>query len=607
MSTHNLVQLSVTLRVMGPVLTAGSAFATWGMDVAFYRNWKGKYAIPGSHVRGKLREAMTLLPAPHRGTPWSLEEWFGKESGMGSDPYAPARGKLKVMDFVLKRAPERQANQPLTRIRIQHERLSVEKGALWMMESPIKPNDTSEWEGTIEFFCDPNLTDACVEQLKRAFTLIANIGAEKTSGFGRLIGISFSLTQTDLLSFGKTSSFDTNPSGDGLKLAIAPQEPLFIGGIRRTENVFESEPIIPGAVLKGALAAGLNRIAGNGNLNSPITSDNSAVKACFPNLAAHFSDLIFLHAIPSLKEHTRSEAIPLSGAAYGGRYREVTFLKDEEIYADGTTPVAFQIDWKGPPDNLPESYRLPPLEYHSTTRTAIDPLTRKAEESKLYTMWMIKPMARSEGSLRQVYWNTEVRIPPRLAPEERAEITEELVRALPLALRYLGKRQCLVQISAMPKIKDMAPYVPDEFAIVLQTPAIIIDPEVMAKEAKEIFNDSALLHNQYQKFWEEILGHGVVLKRFFAAQELRGGYVGMRYGNGTYRPFYLTSAGSTFVLDASEAEKKEEVKQRVAQFLDEGMPLPKWVHEAFGEPLWQHCPYLRENGYGEIKIKTKEQ
>ena len=600
------VRLQVTLHICGPILTAGSTLATWGMDICFYRDWKGRLAIPGSHVRGKLREAMTDLISVTGYSGLTPEDWFGKESGDDKGSYLPCRGILKVTDFLCECERTDTAGNVIDRIRIDPYRNCVETGALVMLESPFRPEEPVTWTGYVEFFSEETGIDDYVDQLKKAFLFITAIGAEKTVGFGRLEKVSFGTPEITSM---KPAGCKIAGSADihSLSISIAPEEPLFIGGTRRAENVFESETVIPGAVMKGAFASGLNRLAGMSDLNSPINQANSGVNALFPAISKAFTQITFLHARPDRKKFHRPHTIPLSGVTFGGNYEEWTFETDDNIYERDGNPVCFQVDWKGLPQNLPDKYKAPDLEYHPVTRTAIDPHTRKADESKLYSLHMVKPVirGREKGQWEQIYWNSEILLPDSILPADKEELLKELLKAHHIALCYIGKRQSRVRLDHK-MIKDVQPRIETgaEFAIVLQTPAIMSDPNIIAENSnKEVYDDSKILRDEYEIYWKEALGDGITLKSFFAAQELKGGYLVMRYGKMGYRPFYLTAAGSSFIFCVRD---KTALQGALPTLLKNGLPLPEWAKKYYGEPFWKNCPFIRENGYGEIKIAVKE-
>ncbi|WP_435548579.1 RAMP superfamily CRISPR-associated protein [Desulfobacterium sp. N47] len=600
--TCKLIQLPVTLTVKGPVLTVGFTTSGWGLDTTFYRNWEGKFALSGTHIRGKLKEAMreiiTLSPAGKQ----SCKDLFGAESrneqnNMGL--YSPLRGMLKISDFINDVVS---TGNVRTRIRIEPERRTAQEGAVIISESPFLSGEYTEWHGTVELFASDAEKIGILEQVKQAFHFIHAVGADKTVGYGRVAKVQFG----DSIETEQDEPQQTGIPKMGFKLSLVPTEPFMIGGIRQADNVFVSESIIPGSIIKGSFAAGLNRIAGNTDITTPIDDNNSTVRMNWPLLARYFSDLRFLQAIPSEKKNSRPYIKPLSGVQYGGTYRNIAFDNEDSCYAKGKTPVAFQIDWKSDPDDLPKKYCQPDLLRHPVTRTAINSETRKADDSQLYSFHMVAPKKmeidkKQNKSWKDIYWNGGILFPNNISDTDKAELTKELHSVHQLALRYLGKRQSVFLSELSP---DFKPFDQNKlgyatcFAITLQAPAIIINPEDMARQAQAVFDDREILNDLYCVYWKQVFNDTADFIRFFARQELQGGYLGMRFQKNGYRPFYLTSAGSIFVFQIKDKTKLTEILNRLDQY---GLDLPAWSKQA-GEPTWKSCPFVSENGFGEIRI-----
>ena len=591
--TFTWVQQPVELIIQGPVLTAGETFSSWGTDSSFYRDFNGRLALPGSHVRGKLREALKDVLSLEGISEDFLARWFGKESNKDTgipDAYSPHRGVLKITDFLI---PKEAAplDQVLTRIRIEPETGVVSQGALMAFETPFSSGKETHWHGFVEFFSAPEEIGMTLEYLKKAFCFISALGREKTIGFGRLTKVVFGE---------KIQSLPESPLAEeyiypGLKIAIKPEEAFMIGGVRHNQNVFKSDAVISGKVIKGAFATGLNRIAGNDNLSLIIDGNNKKVSALYPELAEYFGELVINHAIPCLEEYNRPCTIPLSVVKYGDRHEDVTFLSPEDIFSENEQPVTFQVDWKKTPDSIPKKYILPDLEYFPVTRTAIEYETRRADEGKLYSFHMIKPFINEST---QVCWNSRIIFPQGLEPAKHLALAGQIRAAFPLALKYLGKRQSRVTVMNCPE-KGPAPdyhITPgSRFAVILQTQALMINPESMAECAQPCFDDRDSLHRLYQEFWDTVWGADTVkLSHFYATQELQGGYLGVRFNPKQYSPFYLTSKGSVFVFKACS----EKINILLNKILRSGLPLPGWV----GEPKGPRHPFAPQNGFGEIKI-----
>lgn len=54
---------TITLGIKGPFICSATAPAGWGIDATFDRDYLGRPYIDRSHIKGKLREALTELGA----------------------------------------------------------------------------------------------------------------------------------------------------------------------------------------------------------------------------------------------------------------------------------------------------------------------------------------------------------------------------------------------------------------------------------------------------------------------------------------------------------------------------------------------------------------
>jgi len=70
-----------------------------------------------------------------------------------------------------------------------------------------------------------------------------------------------------------------------------------------------------------------------------------------------------------------------------------------------------------------------------------------------------------------------------------------------------------------------------------------------------------------------------------------------------YYPYVLTEAGSVFVLELQSPLADEALNR----FVENGLSLPSQIIALFPEEEdhyehWKNCPYVPENGYGEIIV-----
>jgi hypothetical protein len=144
--------------------------------------------------------------------------------------------------------------------------------------------------------------------------------------------------------------------------------------------------------------------------------------------------------------------------------------------------------------------------------------------------------------------------------------------------------------------------------ITLQSDAILLAPGRV--RALSPWED---LHGLYAEFWRELSSGALELDDFFAHQDFEGGYRYHRYlgsaekaskPNG-YRPYYLTKAGSVFKLKVLDPQA---AALQLAGWRARGLPLPAWAQAEYGASAgdrWRKCPFVPENGYGEIAVNLE--
>ena len=68
-----------------------------------------------------------------------------------------------------------------------------------------------------------------------------------------------------------------------------------------------------------------------------------------------------------------------------------------------------------------------------------------------------------------------------------------------------------------------------------------------------------------------------------------------------YYPYVLTEAGSVFILRAHSQEITL-ARERLEYLEQHGLPHPDGIKRTRPDELWRDCPFVPENGYGEICI-----
>ncbi|NTW88863.1 MAG: hypothetical protein HGB26_07020, partial [Desulfobulbaceae bacterium] len=474
---------------------------------------------------------------------------------------------------------------------------------LQIIENCFKTGEIVFWCGVISFFSQSEEATLIAKYLTLGLKWITALGGSKGSGFGRLESVTTELHKTD---FSLQQKNDISGLSDGISLHLEFIDDLLIGGITRGTNFIESETVIPGGVIKGSLGRFLNQLCDTVPDTKAISLGNSNVASRFPVLAKYFSVLQFSHAFPVYTaQELRPVIIPFSAVQTSSgegldAYYDVALLEKPSLDINNKAPE-FQVNWKNT-GNLLGYFGWASCEIINKTRTAIDPKTRRAKDESLYTFQYLTPLkAGSENE--KIKWIANLRF-PSLEPPEQEELSAEFIKAIHQGWNVLGKRDSrfrftvygrLAQDTLLPQSE--AVFDEDIAVVVLQTDALMFDGKAIAAN-----HQKPDLQSIYNDYWEKITEHSCELSRFFARQKFSGGYLAKRYKlYHHYYPFILTEAGSVFVLKINNKEKAEQILQR---FQKQGLPLPATITQRVPENRehWELCPFVPENGYGEIRI-----
>ena len=398
-------------------------------------------------------------------------------------------------------------------------------------------------------------------------------------------------------------------NGEAFHLRIIAQEPIAVGGIqKRRTNFAETEKIIPGGAIKGALTASLNRAHGFPATKMLSKKDAGAYQG-FEKLVEYFSLIRITHAFPALTGKPRAVRKPLSAVRIIDNQELDVALSSQAFPIQGECAPTYFIDWKEPKQ---EYFGAAVPEEILMTHTEIDDQSRRSLAGNLFTESYLCPID-SDG--RTVEWICNVDFWSIEDPNERKQAALQFSKAIQLYLDGLGRESRQVELSvlegyAIPAMESKDWNQGDLVLLTLQSDALMLDPQ--AVRTLEPWQD---LYDLYAKFWEEISGQSkstpcMKLVDFFAHQSFKGGYLYHRYLGAAerkqkpnqYRPYYLTKAGSLFKLQITDTQKARECLTRWAQ---RGLDLPEWAKQEYGQyerALWQNCPFVRENGYGEVAI-----
>jgi hypothetical protein len=588
------INLNVTLTLQGPILTQSSSPGEFGIDAPMARTKDGKPYLPETLVIGRLRQSLNELSEATSGSFIKKEEIYdllGPEPDKKKSGVEPERKRLQITDFM---ATSQGGNDTLYRIRMDKERGAVATGAYLVIDSPFAPGDKVSFMGTISYILPDGEKDTVRDKIEKGLLWTTSFGAQRTIGFGRLIDVK--VVQENALS----SEIECDTKGAYFRLVIRPDKPFCIAKRKVDENLFESEEIIPGGVIKGSLASTWGMLVKGKGPDAVINQDFDESRKA---LAENFNKIRFTHAFPVNKEQKKRPTVfPLSLVRYTVKSgnEEKTVLGDVAridkpgLLGNPTAAPAFSIDWKRSRGDVFKRFGWPELSMELRVRTAMDRSTRASKEKHLFAYEMVVPDGHEWAAMIDLSRVTG----------DREKVITQLMDLLGYGMNNWGKTKCHAE-TAVTRMEAPVVEEPKDglYIITLQTPAILCDPAGLSEASgqKELFG-------AYSAVWKELSDSSLELVRFFGRQSLAGGdYLHKRFQAGKdYYPWLLTDPGSVFVLKKTNGN----AHGKITDWLKHGLNLPAWAkkryeHNGFSGDDWRCCPYIPENGYGEIAVNIK--
>jgi hypothetical protein len=343
--------------------------------------------------------------------------------------------------------------------------------------------------------------------------------------------------------------------------------------------------VVPGGAIKGALANLIR--AGDGARGNGLQASKS-----YPDLAQHFSALQITHLFPAVKDALRPRVWPRSLVAFDKATLFDVALIDRAFVGARGAP-AFSPDWKGETYGVADGrVGWPDVPRRLIVRTAVDPDKLSAATSQLY--------AQEQCEVGGHVWIGQVDL--SAVPEGvREKVADQFCAVMSNGLPGVGRSQSLATMgnpAAVPTpIIKWSPHEDGCIVLTLQTSALLRSPA-----------------SDYRTAIAELSNGALAYVRHFARERLSGAdFMDKRYFKGqTYRPWLLTEAGSVFVLRPAEGQD-DTVTSCIRDWLNHGLPLPQSVRSFYGlktsatdAALWETCPYIAQNGYGEIAADMDE-
>ena len=618
-TNRHIARLKISLTVRGPFLTQSSAPLDYGIDTALARNKDNIPYVPGTLLIGKLREAWLELSELGIFKP-NITSWLGEKSDPSSQDslestVLPKPKRLYINDLVLIDTKEKQ--EVNYRIRLDPKRGSVEKGAYLVTERPFAPGDEMTFQGTARFLArDETVVKNLTRHLEIGLKWISQLGAYRTIGFGELIGVN--IEAETVKSVEKTEKLLPDDTYD---IIICPESSFCISEHHIAgNNLFNSSNVIPGGVIKGTLATLWTTLLGKENAIVDKDLDSERQELC-----NYFDKIRMTHAFPGYQQ-IRPIKNPLSLVKVGSKKYErlydvvlckepglITHLyKDEKSEATNSAPD-FSIDWKNSTfyeetDNgefhkrdVKTEMGWRDVKRELRVRTKINSEKRRSEDEQLFAYEMVVPTD-------DIAWYGRLDLSD-VPEDKRPQVVEQLQSLVAQGLIGLSKTKAYAQIELLPSNSILPCHTSNldmrdgVWILTLQTPALLCNPDSLMA-TKNSPHDT--LHQAYATVFEAMSDNSLELVRFFATQSLAGGfYLWKRFQTSyNYQPYLLTNEGSVFVL---QPKPESTAKKFIEKWAKTGLPLPIWAIEKYKRGNkdgnhWSNCPYIPQNGYGEIAV-----
>lgn len=601
-----ITRIPVVLAITAPFATRSNAPGSFGIDLPLARTADGRRMLPGTHVIGKIAQAMrdlvALLGTPEGdGFAVDLKELFAARAQVAAmelaDGREPRRG-LSASDFILDTAVS--AGRTRTRIARDTATATVADGMLQVIEQPFAPGAPLEFRGELRVF--GKLDAERRARLTRVIGFIPQFGGLRTVGFGVTTGVQMlpdvlpgaGLEVAAVLPAAVAASM---PKRRRFLMRLAFRDPFCAGEAHNTANTYTSAGYVPGGVIKGAVARQLLAFHGL----TGFLDDHAANDRLDPDCAAlarAFGSLVVRHAVPVAKARSgdlfRPSVLPDSLAAV--EMDKTITIVDLAVQADPDCPLMIEdrvpigkFDWKPKhakaaavtfgPDNLPQR--------ELRIRTEIDPTTRAAKTARLFGIEYTR--------IDDHDFVAEIEVP---SPHDPAAVLRALSVICSNGLAGIGRGGAFAEVTFLPQSRDDAKVTGDTAVLVLQTAALLRDPS----------DDGYDLRAAYEQSLRDIgLPDNWELPAVFLRERLAGGgfFLNRLAGTMRYAPWLLTEPGATFIF----TRKAGTMTGFPESWLAGGLPIPKKVLQFHGlsasAELYRACPYLPQNGYGEVTLGAK--
>ena len=227
------------------------------------------------------------------------------------------------------------------RIRMDEDRGAADHGAMQVIESPFAPGKLVHFTGAMRYLArDKPEADTIQSQIAYGLRWVTNLGGERTVGFGRLVEVRIT-AEHRALTF---APLPAAAAAETLPFTLRLLGPFCVSKRRVADNLFESEIILSGGVLRGTLATTLKRLAG---LQRNAVIDEH-IGAPWHELGAYFNHLRFTHAFPAPEQaHSRPVVAPLSLVKdRHDKVYDMVLCEGPGLLGNPPRAPSFKVDWK---------------------------------------------------------------------------------------------------------------------------------------------------------------------------------------------------------------------------------------------------------------------
>lgn len=571
-------EMPITLTVRSPFIFSGLRGYEVGVDRSALRDEPdGRPLLPGDQVKGLLRLAMAHLPAEAL-EGLSIRMLLGPEHGENSLDQAE-RGLLRFSDFAAD-APEgaegeKRRKAIVTRIKIDEDAGIAEDGHIVSIELVAPMGAEVEFSGVAHFFGDDG--DKVRRVVEKALKIVPHFGSARSVGFGEHVAERLEVGAPTLTSLSTARSGGVE--GDRLVIVGEFDCPFLVASERLADNLVRGAQIVPGGVLKGALAQMLER--GGRDVTTPGAPYEAALRA-----------LRLSHAFPlDDNGHEMGRAIPFSVMAHPRTCQLACAFEVSTpgVFEEDGACADFGPDWKNERE-IAERLRRPTAQLAQHERGHVK-LGRESGAAEAGLLFVEISRGRYKGPDREgqrVQFTADFVHCPTTAAEAK-EALREIRAVLSSALWDIGKTSATLALVASHQPSSVEPG-PPPWRVLLETDGVLVDLETRPDMEPA---------DQLARYFSHI-APGAILDRYFVQRRLIGGFQARRFKNGAYRPFSLFRAGSSFLLRPAPGGETS-VAMALTKLTRHGLPVCTWQDDTLVDQCdWRVMPFLPENGYGAI-------